>query len=143
MGRINHVGTGYGVIPKGYYLELKDTGECRLVTIRGRKDPKELVGDAEQRRLIAAGKFEGEGGELVLDRGKAALKSGKWVRLMLRMKGEAITGFVDGRLIVLGISRLYATGMAGLLAGQEAERTSTPFFKSLCIDAVGGEASAK
>jgi len=143
MGRINHVGTGYGVIPKGYYLELKDTGECRLITIRGKKDPKELVGDAEQQRLIAAGKFEGEGGELVLDQGKAAFKSGKWVRLTLRMKGDTLTGLVDGRPIVSGTSRLYTTGMAGLLAGQESKRTSTPFFKSLRIDAVADEPSAK
>lgn len=143
MGRINHVGTGYGVIPKGYYLELKHSGECRLIAIRGKKNPNEIVGDAEQQRLIASGKFEGEGGELVLDSSKATLKSGKWVRLTLRLEGETLTGSIDGRHIVSGTSRLYTAGMAGLLVGQEAEPTSTPFFKSLRIDAVGSKSSAR
>ena len=140
MGRINHVGTGYGVIPKGYYLELRSSGECRLVAIRGKKDPKELVGDAEQQRLIAAGKFEGEGGELVLDSAKIAPEGGKWVRLMLRLNGETLTGFVDGRPVVSGTSRLYMKGMAGLVAGQEEGRTSTPYFDTLRIDVLRGVA---
>lgn len=141
MGRINHVGTGYGVVPKGYYLELKHSGECRLIAIRGKKDPKELVGDAEQRRLIAAGKFEGEGGELVIDQRNIAQATGKWINLMLRMKGDRLTGFVNGRPVVSGFSRLYTAGMAGLLAGQEADRTSTPFYKSLRIGPDGGKSA--
>jgi len=143
MGRINHVGTGYGVIPKGYYLELKHSGECRLIAIRGKKDPNEIVGDAEQQRLIASGKSEGEGGELVLDSRKATLKSGQWVRLNLRLEGETLTGSIDGRPIVSGTSRLYTAGMAGLLVGQEPKHTSTPFFKSLIIDAVGEGSSVR
>lgn len=136
MGRIKHVGTGYGVIPKGYFLELAYSGECRLVAIRGKKDPNELVGDAEQRRLIAAGKFEGEGGELVLASSKIAPTVGKWARLMLRLKGETLTGFVNGRPVVSGTSRLYMNGMAGLMAGQKAGHTSTPYFDALLIDVV-------
>jgi len=31
MGRINHVGTGYGFIPRGYILQVAAAGECRLV----------------------------------------------------------------------------------------------------------------
>jgi galactosylceramidase len=142
MGRINHVGTGYGVIPKGYYLELRHTGECRLVVIRGKKDPKELVGDAEQRRLIAAGKFEGEGGELVLASGQTAPVAGKWVRLMLRLEGETLSGLVNGRPVVSGTSRLYMRGMPGLMAGQEAGRTSTPYFDNLLINVVRGSRRA-
>jgi galactosylceramidase len=139
MGRINHVGTGYGVIPKGYFLELSDTGNCRLVTIRGKKNPRELVGDAEQQRLIAAGKFEGEGGELVLANAEVPIKQGKWIKLMLRMEGASITGFVDGKQVVSATSRLYAAGMAGLLAGQAPGRTSTPYFDSVLVNSVKGK----
>ena len=63
MGRINDVGTGYGFIPKGYFLQLGDDGQCRLVVIRGKKDKKKAVGDAEQQALIKVQKDEGEGGE--------------------------------------------------------------------------------
>ncbi|WP_277980191.1 hypothetical protein [Sphingomonas phyllosphaerae] len=134
MGRINHVGTGYGSIPKGYYLELHHTGECRLIAIRGKKDPKELVGDAEQRKLIAAGKFEGEGGELILDKAKAPIRSNSWVRLTLRMEGKNLTGLVDGKSVLSATNRLYSTGMAGLLAGQDDNRTSTPYFAGLRLE---------
>ena len=48
MGRINHVGTGYGFIPKGYFLEVRDDGQCRLVVIRGKVDKNKAVGDTEQ-----------------------------------------------------------------------------------------------
>ena len=50
MGRINHVGTGYGFVPKGYFLELSDDGRCRLVVVRGKKDKKKAVGDPSSRR---------------------------------------------------------------------------------------------
>jgi galactosylceramidase len=66
MGRINHVGTGYGFIPKGYFLQLGDHGRCRLVVIRGRPDRMQAAGDAEQQALIRAGKDDGEGGNKVL-----------------------------------------------------------------------------
>ena len=52
MGRINDVGSGYGFIPKGYYLQLNDNGNCKLVVVRGKVDKKALVGDAEQQALI-------------------------------------------------------------------------------------------
>lgn len=139
MGRINHVGTGYGIIPKGYYLELSHTGSCRLVAIRGKKNPGELVGDAEQQRLIAAGKFEGEGGELVLANAQVQSKPGKWIKLMLRMEGASISGFVDGKHVVSATSQLYGEGMAGLLTGQQPGRTSTPFFDSVLVNSVRGK----
>jgi len=31
MGRVNHTGTGYGCVPKGYYLRLAADGKLRLV----------------------------------------------------------------------------------------------------------------
>jgi hypothetical protein len=30
MGRVNNVGTGYGCVPKGYYLRLGPDGSCAL-----------------------------------------------------------------------------------------------------------------
>lgn len=139
MGRINHVGTGFGIIPKGYYLELSESGNCQLVAIRGKKNPGELVGDAEQQRLIAAGKFEGEGGELVLASTRVPIKQDKWIKLMLRMEGASITGFVDGKQVVSATSQLYGAGMAGLLAGLAPDRTSTPFFDSILVNSVRGK----
>jgi galactosylceramidase len=52
MGRVNHVGTGYGSTPKGYFLELADSGQCDLVVVRGERHGKKIVGDDEQQALI-------------------------------------------------------------------------------------------
>jgi len=141
LGRINHVGTGYGFVPKGYFLELADGGRCRLVAIRGKKDPKALVGDAEQQALIRAGKFDGQGGELVL--GETVLPGigpNRWCKLMLRFKGETITGLVDGKPALSADNRLYARGMAGLFAGQSRARISTPWYSNLEVKPVGARA---
>jgi galactosylceramidase len=140
MGRINHVGTGYGFIPKGYYFELNDQGQCRLVAIRGKKNPKAMVGDAEQQRLIAAGKFDAEGGELVLGTitvPKVASK--QWQKLTLRFEGAAITGLVDGKVVLTANNWLYDKGMAGLLAGQDKTHVSTPYFDNLMVMAPGAK----
>ena len=139
MGRINHVGTGYGFIPKGYFLELRDDGQCRLVAIRGKKNPKALVGDAEQQALIKAGKFDGEGGELALaSQTIAGIAPGRWHRLTLRFEGERITGLVDGKPVLAAANALYAKGMAGLLAGQGKARLSTPWFDNVLVNSVHG-----
>lgn len=66
MGRINDVGSGYGIIPKGYYLQLGDDGQYKLVVVKGKVNKKELVGDAEQQAFIKNSKDESEGGEKVL-----------------------------------------------------------------------------
>lgn len=138
MGRINHVGTGYGFTPKGYFLELRDDGQCRLVAIRGKKNPKALVGDAEQQALIKAGKFDGEGGELVLGtRMVPGIAPSRWHRLTLRFEGERITGLVDGKPALTATNALYAKGMAGLLAGQDKTRLSTPWYDHVLVNAVG------
>ncbi|WP_081724705.1 family 16 glycoside hydrolase [Asticcacaulis sp. YBE204] len=139
MGRITHVGTGYGFIPKGYYLELKDSGDVRLIAIRGKKNPKEVVGDAEQQRLIAAGKFEGDGGELVFGTAKVKARAGQWHRLTLRFEGQTITGLIDGKAAVTATNALYDKGMAGLLAGQDKTRVSRPYFDNVLINRVKGK----
>lgn len=139
MGRINHVGTGYGFIPKGYYLELNDTGDCRLIAIRGKKNPKEVVGDAEQQRLIAAGKFEGDGGELVLGATRlTGVAAGRWHSLTLRFEGQTITGLIDGKPVLTATSALYEKGMVGLLAGQTKGRISMPWVDNVLINTPRG-----
>ena len=137
MGRINHVGTGYGFIPKGYFLQLSDEGQCRLVVVRGKKDPKKLVGDAEQQALIKAGKDEGEGGEKVL--GTVQLPNvspNQWHNLKLRFEGSTITGLVDEKAVLSATNNLYARGMVGLLVSQNAYRISTPYFDNVLIKGV-------
>jgi galactosylceramidase len=141
MGRVNHVGTGWGFIPKGYFLELADGGRCRLVAIRGKKDPKAITGDAEQQALIRAGKFDGEGGELVLGEAAVpAVKTGRWIKVALRFEGASITGLVDGKAVLTTRSALYERGMAGLLAGGDKTRLSMPYFDNLLIKPVGARA---
>jgi galactosylceramidase len=138
MGRVNHVGTGWGFIPKGYFLELADGGRCRLVAIRGKKDPKAITGDAEQQALIRAGRFDGEGGELVLGEAAVpAVKAGRWIKVALRFEGATITGLVDGKVVLTAQSPLYERGMAGLLAGGDKTRLSMPYFDNLLIKPVG------
>ena len=108
MGRINDVGSGYGFIPKGYFLQLSDDGNCELVVVRGKIDKKALVGDAEQQALIKSGKDTGEGGEKILASVKLpAISSGKWYNLKLRFKGNDIIGFVDGKQVVKAEDALY------------------------------------
>lgn len=142
MGRVNDVGSGYGFIPKGYYLQLNDKGHCQLVVVRGKKDKKALVGDAEQQALIKNSKDESEGGEKVLASiNLPAISSGKWYNLKLRFKGNEITGFVDGNQVIKIADELYAHGMAGLLAEQYKDKLSTPYFDNLRMTPVGGSVS--
>ena len=138
MGRINDVGSGYGIIPKGYYLQLSDDGQCELVVVRGKVDKKKLVGDAEQQALIKKSKDEGEGGEKVLASVKlAGISSGKWHHLKLRFKKDEIIGFVDGKQVLRIKDTLYGHGMAGLYAKKYQDKVSTPYFDNLRITKVG------
>jgi galactosylceramidase len=99
MGRVNHVGTGYGIIPKGYYLQLADDGRCSLVVVRGKKEKKALVGDAEQQALLRAQRDDSEGGEKVLATVQLpAIGPQQWHTLKLRFEGTTITGLVDESL---------------------------------------------
>lgn len=143
MGRVNHVGTGYGFIPKGYSVQLDADGRCSLVVIRGKPNKKTPVGDAEQQALIATSKDDGEGGEKELGQTHLAeVGPGRWHNLKLRFEGTTITALVDGKPVLTGTDELYAHGMAGLLVGQDKIRVSTPFFDNLVINAVGAPAPA-
>lgn len=137
MGRVNHVGTGYGFIPKGYFLQLGDDGQCRLVVIRGKTEKKKLVGDAEQQALIKAQQDDGEGGEKVL--GIVHLPDigpNRWHNLKLRFDGSTITGLVDEKPVLSATDTLYARGMAGLMAGGEKKKLSMPYFDNVLIKAI-------
>lgn len=134
MGRVCDVGYGYGIIPKGYFLQIDDKGECKLVVVRGKIDKKKLVGDLEQQAYILAHGDNSVGGEKTL--ATAQLKkfsSKKWHNLRLRFEGNAITAYVDGRRVAKVNDSLYSHGMAGMLARQFEKRTSTPYYDNLKV----------
>jgi galactosylceramidase len=138
MGRINDVGSGYGAIPKGYYLELDGAGEVRLVVVRGKVDKKALVGDAEQQALIKAANEAAEGGEKVLARSTLANAADRWHTLKLRFSGTRIRGYVDGKPVVEADDALYGKGMAGLLAGPAQAGLSMPYYRNVVVNRVDG-----
>jgi galactosylceramidase len=141
MGRVNHVGTGYGIVPKGYYATLGADGQCQLVVVRGKKDKKQLIGDAEQQTMIKAAKDAGEGGEKVLATARVpGVKAQEWYQLKLRFSGQSVSVLIDGQPVLTVTDATYARGMAGLLAGADGQRLSTPFFDDLCISAVNAPA---
>jgi galactosylceramidase len=136
MGRVNDVGYGYGSIPKGYFLQLADNGQCRLVIIRGKVDKKKVVGDAEQQALIKAGADDGEGGEKIL--GTIQLPNvsfNQWHNLKLRFAGSTISALVDAQPVLTETNNLYTHGMAGLMAGGDMKKLSTPYFDNVMIKA--------
>jgi galactosylceramidase len=137
MGRVNHVGTGYGTIAKGYYLQVEQGGRVSLVVVRGTADKKALVGDAEQQALIKAQNEAGEGGEKVLATGTIAGGDG-WHALKLRFEGASIRGFVDGRPVVRADDALYGHGMAGLMAGPAPQGFSMPYFDNVVVNRIDG-----
>jgi len=47
---------------------------------------------------------------------------------------------VDGKPVLTAVDDLYGSGMAGLLAGADKERVSTPYFDNLLINAVNAPA---
>jgi hypothetical protein len=141
MGRINNVGTGYGFIPKGYFVQLGADGQCRLSVIRGKPDPKKLVGDAEQQAMIRAQNPDIEGGEKVL--GTARIDNigpNEWHNVKLRFEGSTISAWVDGKSVLSANDPLYPAGMVGLMAGGEKTKLSTPYFDNLTIKALGAPA---
>ena len=113
---------------------LGDDGQCRLVVIRGKKAKTTTVGDAEQQALIKAGKDDGAGGEKVL--GTVPLPSigpSQWHNLKLRFDGSTITGLVDDKPVLTATDTLYSHGMAGLMAGGEKTKLSTPYFDNVLV----------
>jgi galactosylceramidase len=138
MGRVNHVGTGYGTIPKGYFLQLDSSGLLQLIVVRGKADKKVLTGDSEQQALIRAQNDASPGGEKLLGSVKVAgVAPGQWHRLRFRFEGSMITALVDERPVLGVRDSLYANGMAGLLAGRDGDRMSTPFFDEVVIKQSG------
>ena len=134
MGRINDVGSGYGFIPKAYFLQLNDSGRVELVVARGKVDKKALVGDGEQQALIKAQNDASEGGEKVLASAQVpGVAARRWHTLKLQFDGTRITGFVDGKPVVSAADGLYRKGMAGLIAGADAQKLSMPYFDNLVL----------
>jgi galactosylceramidase len=135
MGRVIYVGSGFRNVPKGYFLNLSDTGQCDLVLIRGTKLRKnDPGGDAEQQALFKAQQDNGQTGEKNLG---AALVSkiapNQWHNLKLRFEGTRITGFVDGIQVLSASDDTYSQGMAGLRAGSGKQKLSMPYFDNLWI----------
>lgn len=145
MGRINNVGPGYRCVPKGYFMTLSDSGECRLVVIRGlKRDKKKLEGDAEQQALIKAGRDDSEGGELELGRIQIPdIGANQWHNLRLRFEGSVITALVDSKPVLTATNNLYSHGMAGLRAGNGKTKLSQPYFDDLLINAVNAPTPKK
>jgi galactosylceramidase len=136
MGRITDVGTGYGFIPKGYILQLDAAGQLRLTVVRGKADKKALVGDAEQQALIRTQNDASEGGEKLLASAQlptAAAAAGAWHRLTLRFDGTRIAGLLDGTQVLAASDGLYASGMAGLLAGRVGDRLCRPYYDDFVV----------
>ena len=138
MGRLCDVGSGYGIWAKGYYLKLDDQGNVSLVVSQGRPGRRDPIGDAEQQALIRSQQAREEGGEHVLASAQLAdFAPYRWHTLTLRLEGERLTGFVDGKKVVSASSSQYRRGMAGLLAPIKGSRVSTPYFDNLRIDPLG------
>jgi len=116
MGRVNNVGTGYGTVPKGYYLRLAVDGSCALFA-------------TTQARNEAAG--------TQLATGTApSIAGNQWHNVKLQFSGDILTGFVDGARILSATNSLYSRGMAGLITGDFRTR-NTACFGNLLINAVG------
>ena len=138
MGRLCDVGSGYGIWAKGYYLKMDDKGKVTLILTRGKRDPKELIGDKEQQAIILARKDVEVGGEYTLDESEVSgIKAQQWHNLRLRFEGDHIAGYVDGALVVKATSDHYGRGMAGLIAPLHKRSVSTPYFDNLKITPLG------
>ncbi len=137
MGRINHVGTGYGFVPQGYVVQLSSNGECCLSVIRGKTDKKQLIGDAEQQVQIQAQSDAEEGGEKTLARVQIAdIEPRQWHNLKLRFEGETIAAFLDEKPVLRATDTRYSRGMVGLLAGKAEPKLSRPYFDNILVNAL-------
>ncbi|MEO6014767.1 MAG: hypothetical protein ABIQ30_14420 [Devosia sp.] len=138
MGRINHVGTGYGYVPQCYYFCVSAAGDAELVLVMGKENRAEMVGDAEQQALIQAQADKRTGGERVLAKARIPqVASGQWHRLSIAFNGANITCRVDGTTIFEVIDRTYSSGMSGLIAKRNGAEFSTPFFDEIAVSPAG------
>ncbi|MGC9942693.1 MAG: galactosylceramidase [Verrucomicrobiota bacterium] len=120
MGRVNNVGSGYGCVPKGYYLRLGTNGVCTLYA-------------------TTQAKHESDGTPLAAGNATNMLVH-PWHNVKLQFSGEIITGFVDGARILSVTNTLYSQGMAGLVT-REGKTRSTACFDNLRIYPVGVSAT--
>jgi galactosylceramidase len=120
MGRINNVGTGYGCVPKGYYLTVGANGSCSLFISTQKKD--EAVGT--KLASVTIPNFFAD----------------KWHSVKLQFSGDTISGFVDGVKLVSAKDGAYTKGMAGLMTGTDPKLRNTAFFDNLIINSVNGAA---
>lgn len=138
MGRVNHVGTGWGFIPKGYYLKMDEQGHCTLIESRGKQNKTIPEGDAEQQELIRRSKDDSAGGEYVLGTATATwVNAQEWHKLTMRFEADTITAYVDDAQILTAEGIIYPRGMAGLIATRSRKRESTPYYDNLHIAPVG------
>jgi galactosylceramidase len=117
MGRVNDVGSGYGCVPKGYYLRLDGDGACALYATTQAKN--ETVGTQLATSTIPAP------------------ASNQWHTVKLEFFGSRITGLVDGTSVLSVTNRLFEHGMAGLVTGGDLRHRNTACFDNLIINAVG------
>jgi len=116
MGRINNVGTGYGCVPKGYYLSMGADGTCSLFISTQKKD--EAVGIK-----LATAAVPG-------------FSADKWHILKLQFAGDMISGFVDDIKVLSAKDSVYTKGMAGLMTGMDPKLRNTAFFDNLIINSI-------
>jgi galactosylceramidase len=121
MGRINNVGTGYGCVPKGYYLSLSAEGTCSLFISTQKEN--EAVGV----RLATAA--------------VPGFSASRWHHLKLQFSGDMITGFVDKEKVLSAKDSVYNKGMAGLMTGTDPKLRNTALFDNLLINSLGGGVS--
>jgi galactosylceramidase len=117
MGRINNVGSGYGCVPKGYYMRFSVDGNCALYAATQARN--EVAGNQ-----LAAGIA-------------ASIAGNQWHNVKLQFSGDILTGFVDGAQVLTVTNNLYSRGMAGLITGSDARNRNTAFFDHLLINAIG------
>jgi galactosylceramidase len=140
MGRVNHVGTGFGCIPKGYYLQLGHDGVCSLIVVHGETKKRQMLGDAEQQALVKSHKDGFEDGQKVLAEVQLSMiEPNQWHHLELRFAGAKIAAIVDEKPVLSVDDDNHSHGMAGLMAARrEGNQLSMPYYDNLLVKTVGG-----
>jgi len=123
MGRVNNVGSGYGCVPKAYYMRLAADGSCALYAAT------QATNELHASRQLASATA-------------ANIAANQWHNVKLRFSGDILTGFVDGTPVLSATNNLYSSGMAGLVTGGDNENRNTALFDNLLINAVGAPAPA-
>jgi len=138
MGRVHHVGTGYGFIPKCYYFEFCSDGTTRIVSVDGKIDKSEIIGDAEQQAIIRASNDISPGGETTLLQTETNINlCDEWVDASFRLSGANLVGIINGRKVIEINDNRHPQGMAGLLAGSGAT-LSKPEYAFISVTEPGG-----